>query len=245
MNRNIIKYYIKPHNVFLKIIKNIRDIIIKYDCSSLIFKTVINLPYLPDCRPGRCNSVFLKKIHFNLMLIFLSGNKNIILDSYYYLLTTITHNDFNMGAYILDFKRCQQFQNEEIKINFIGEMYLWIDLLNIIIELVDYFETIMLTYGDDNTTSVYKCVQNIVTMLINTKKLVENIIIENLNDNFIKFKVRDKNNLINYADLIFIPLRSICPLFGNSYFEFKSRVKKTPEMHCVIFGEITMIIKEL
>lgn len=226
----ILNYFFPPHSVWFNTISLVRDIVLEFKCSELIFRDYVSLPFLPGRNGNGLSSysTLIDKMHVDLRIIFKSGNKNIIRKSFYYLLTTLTQNNFTMGR-ALDFEKNPK--RDRFAINFIGDEYLWAELVILIDELINYFTHIKTTYSAlSQNTNLFKCSTKIAESLLAKKILIENIIINCEVDlcGSINYTT-DRGENAMYNDLIFIPSMNLCHLFENVYLEFTCETSDQPQ----------------
>lgn len=217
----VLNYFFRPHNVWLDVVRLVRDVILEFGCSELVFREYVSLPFLSGRNDGGFShyNALIDKMHYDLRIIFKSGNKNIICESFYYLITVLTQSDFTMGR-ALEFEKNPK-QGGFI-INFIGEEYLWTEVVILIDEMINYFTYIKTTYCTfTQNTNLFKCTNKIIESLFSKKVLIENIIIncEVDSDGNVKFTSGLVDNTL-FNDLIFIPHMNLCHLFKNVYLEF-------------------------
>lgn len=246
MQKEILHYFFKPHNIWFEIIRTIRDLIKGYNLTSLIFRDNITIPFLSECGDrsfSRC-TIIIHSMHVDLRIIFQSGNEKIILDSFYYFLTTLTGNNFTMGR---DLGLEKINHNQLYTINFIGEEILWTELAVLVDEIIAYFIKIKSTYCLFATqTQLYECVDILIKSLLYKKKLIEKIIIDHVKsliDNNIEYSVKNYE-LKEFDNLIFIPDRSLCFLFNNVYLEYNAQINQPIKSHTIYhidFEEIKLI----
>lgn len=227
----------QPHNIWFGIIKSIRDLILKNNCSTLIFRDNVDIPFLSGCSNGgfsRCGT-FINKLHSGLRIIFHSGSGDIVGDSYYFLLTILTTNDFTKGDAVINSKN--------YLITFEGRESLWLELSVLVQELITFFTEINTSFCMFASDSqLCKCLDALTKMLSKRNSLIENIIVKS-NVVYNKHKeIEYKTNKQSHGELIFVPDYSLCCLFNNMYMEFGSEILETNrQTYNVGFDEVKII----
>lgn len=253
-NQNyIIKYVYEPHNVWMAVIKHLRDTINRYHCQSLLFRSpIVDLPLLTKCKngPSRC-PIFVDRLHSDLRIVFNTGNEKIVHDSFYFLLTTLTHTNFDDGQLFLNLNdqlnpqlQFQSFSSDEnntasscnrerIKIKYSGDLNLWLDLVALIDRMIHFYMKIESTYAVflPSKSTVKRCNTAILNTLISCKNQIGQLLKRNkmsdLNTTQVQVSEYRHNGRFEFDHLIFIPKKRLCFLYDSFYLQCEPTIKQT------------------
>lgn len=244
MSEIVLNYFIKPHDIWWEIISTIRDYILDYNLSSLIFREFVEVPFLSVSQDGLFVHL-IEKIHAPLRRIFLYGNRELMCDSFFYFYTTLSGESFTKGS-SLDFEN--NLLNYDYTITFNGDEKLWKSLKHSFTMIISYFLDIKETYciddGDDSESEIFLCLENLTKSLIYKQNLIENItkgdVIDSETSELV-FGV-EQENLGDYRKLFFIPYTSLCYLFNNKYLKFTPIVNasRSNKIYNINFEEIKL-----
>lgn len=224
----------QPHNIWFGIIKSIRDLILKHNCSTLIFRDYVDIPFLPVCSNDGFSGcgTFVAKLHPDLRIIFNSGAVDIVCDSCYFLLTILTKNDFTKGDVVI--------KNDDYLLTFEGRESLWLELSVLVQELISFFKEINASFCMYTTDSkLCECIDALTTMLSKKHSLIEKIITKSNN---IHKDIEYKTNKKSFDELIFVPDYSLCCLFNNKYMQCCSEISGTSRhTYDVSFNKVKIV----